>query len=200
MSNQKTNSVLVFVAVLVAAIIVIYAIMSNKPKTQPPVDGTVPAEAEVDPADGEGTDTATPPEDDITRIDQTTDTTHGEVPAGGEEPAATPEENAQAVPSTLIEAAQSGDLPVLSAMIDSGMNVNATDDGGRTPLMHAAAGGHLDAVFALLNAGANASLRDNARRAARDYALARADESGQTIARILEDAVGPPPVRDAGEK
>ena len=116
MSNQKTNSVLVFVAVLVAAIIVIYAIMSNKPKTQPPVDGTVPAEAEVDPADGEGTDTGTPPEDDITRIDQTTDTTHGEVPAGGEaddqtgeEPAATPEEEAPAAPSTLIEAAQAGD-------------------------------------------------------------------------------------------
>lgn len=207
MSNQKTNSVLVFVAVLVAAIIVIYAIMSNKPKTQPPVDGTVPAEAAGDPAGGEGSDTGAQPDDDVTRIDQTTDTTHGEVPAGGEAddqtgevPAAAPDEEAPAAPSTLIEAAQAGDLPVLSAMIDSGMNVNATDDGGRTPLMHAAAGGHLDSVFALLNAGANAALRDNARRAARDYALARADEPGQTIARILEDAVGPPPVRDAGEK
>ncbi|QKK09586.1 MAG: ankyrin repeat domain-containing protein [Planctomycetota bacterium] len=177
MSNQKTNSVLVFVAVLVAAIIVIYAIMSNKPKTQPPVDGTVPAEAAGDPAGGEGSDTGAQPDDDVTRIDQTTDTTHGEVPAGGEAddqtgevpaggeaddqtgevPAAAPDEEAPAAPSTLIEAAQAGDLPVLSAMIDSGMNVNATDDGGRTPLMHAAAGGHLDSVFALLNAGANAA-------------------------------------------
>ncbi|MFG0260699.1 MAG: ankyrin repeat domain-containing protein [Phycisphaerales bacterium JB041] len=211
MSNQKTNSVLVFVAVLVAAIIVIYAIMSSKPKTQPPIDGTVPAAADGDTTDADNVAEQAGTGGDVTRIDQTTDTTHGEVPAGGESdegsgepsvdetPAADPTPAAE-VPSTLIEAAQAGDLPVLSAMIDSGMNVNATDEGGRTPLMHAAAGGHLDAVFALLNAGANAGLRDNARRAARDYALARADEPGQTIARILEDAVGPPPVRDASEK
>ena len=209
MSNQKTNSVLVFVAVLVAAIIVIYAIMSSKPTTQPPVDGNVPADASGDPADDGDADNTAQPAEDVTRIDQTTDTTHGEVPAAGGAGEQAGDESAAAldnatpaatVPSTLIEAAQAGDLPVLSAMIDSGMNVNATDDGGRTPLMHAAAGGHLDAVFALLNAGANAGLRDNARRAARDYALARADAPGQTIARILEDAVGPPPVRDAGEK
>jgi hypothetical protein len=207
-SNQKTNSVLVFVAVLVAAIIVIYAIISRKPTTSPPADSLTPANATDGGSDTGGNSANPDPDDGVTLIDQTTDTTQGEVPAGGgdasnEDP---PDDDGEgepgtpAVPSTLIEAAQVGDVTVMHAMIDSGMDVNGTDDGGRTPLMHAAGGGHLDAVFVLLNEGADASLRDNARRSARDYALARADESGQTITRILEDAVGPPPIQDAGEK
>ena len=206
MSNQKTNSVLVFVAVLVAAIIVVYAIMSRKPATQPTLNGQTPA-GTTDDAPNPGTTDNGGAETDpgVAHIDQTTDTTHGDAPPEGQpgdDPAGAtdPELPPASVPSTLIEAAQAGDLPVLRAMLDSGMDANSTDDGGRTPLMHAASAGHIDAVFVLLNAGADASLRDNARRAARDYALARADEPGQTIARVLEDAVGPPPVLDAGEK
>lgn len=209
MSNQKTNSVLVFVAVLVAAIIVIYAITSRKPVTTPPTDGLIPAGATDDIADAEDTELGTDPDEGVTLIDQTTDTTRGEVPGGPDASAAEEgptdddtggEDPAVTAPTTLIEAATAGDITVLQAMIDSGMDLDTTDDGGRTPLMLAAGGGHLDAVFALLNAGADPALRDNARRAALDYALARVDQAGQTIARILEDAVGPVPVQDAGDK
>ncbi|MDQ7012309.1 MAG: ankyrin repeat domain-containing protein [Planctomycetota bacterium] len=209
MSNQKTNSVLVFVAVLVAAIIVIYAITSRKPATTPPTDGLIPAGATDDIADAEDPGLGANPDEGVTLIDQTTDTTRGEVPGGADSPDAAAEptdddtgsqDQAIALPTTLVEAATAGDVAVLQAMIDSGMDINATDDGGRTPLMLAAGAGHLDAVFALLNAGADPALRDNARRAARDYALARVDQAGQTIARILEDAVGPIPVQDASDK
>ncbi len=208
-SNQKTNSVLVFVAVLVAAIIVIYAITSRKPVTTPPTDGLTAAGTT-----GEGTETKsadpdtapdTDPDEGVTLIDQTTDTTRGEVPGGPDAEEESAEDNAigngpGAAPATLVQAAAAGNVAVVQAMIDSGMDINATDDGGRTPLMLAAGGGHLDTVFALLNAGADPALRDNARRAARDYALARVDQAGQTIARILEDAVGPVPIQDAGDK
>lgn len=208
-SNQKTNSVLVFVAVLVAAIIVIYAITSRKPRTTPPADGLTPAGTTDSDAQSGEPDAQAEPDEGVTLIDQTTDTTRGEVPGGSDSPdaAAEPADDGtgdqnppDAAPTTLAEAATAGDVAALQAMIDSGMDINATDDGGRTPLMLAAGGGHLDAVFALLNAGADPALRDNARRAARDYALARVDEPGQTIARILEDAVGPIPVQDASNK
>lgn len=205
MSSQKANSVLVFVAVLVAAIIVIYAIVSRKPATVTgPEDGATPTSATNE---DEGTarlnDSASPEDDGVTEIDQTTDTTTGEVPGGNGTDTGTDDDAEGQMPeppATLLEAAQRGDTGALAAMVDAGADLNGTDDGGRTPLMHAAAGGHLEAVFTLLNGGADPALRDNARRAARDYALARADEPGQTIARILEDAVGPPPVIDAAEK
>lgn len=201
MSTQRTNSVLVFVAVLVAAIIVIYAITGSKPTT-PPTPETENTAGDTGNGQSEPT-----PDEGVTRIDQTTDTTEGTVPGGESETdeadtgnTDTDETDEATAPGTIFEAAQIGDAAILQAMIDSGMDVNSTDEGGRTALMHAAGGGHVDAVFVLLNEGADAGVRDNARRAARDYALARADEPGQTIARILEDAVGPPPVRDASEK
>jgi ankyrin repeat protein len=84
-------------------------------------------------------------------------------------------------------------------MIESGADLNQTDSGGRTALMAAAGGGHVDTVFALLNAGADPNLRDNTRRSARDYALARYDEAGQTIARVLGE-ISTAPVADPTDK
>ncbi len=85
-------------------------------------------------------------------------------------------------------------------MLGAGADPNGADNNGRTALMAAAGAGHLDAVFALLDAGADLTTRDKARRAARDYALARYDEAGQSIARVLGEAAGPPPVQDPGDK
>jgi len=197
MAAQRTNSAIVFVAVLIAAAIVVFAIFNRQ-----------------SPKAGEGEEAATPPvvsppvaddrqEDPVTHIDQTTDTTNppGQ-PAEASADEGTPGDDGGEPPvvPNLLDAAERGDAAALQAMIESQADLNQTDAGGRTALMMAAAGGHLEAVFALLNAGADPALRDNTRRSARDYALARYDESGQTIARILEDAIGPLPISDPTDK
>lgn len=194
MSAQKTNSVIVFLAVLVAAAIVVYAMVGRRPSkpqgpetgetppvlTPPVVDPTPPAEPNVEP--------------EVAHIDQTTDTTNlPEQPAAGQgaEPAPTP---------NLLDAAERGDLDAMRAMFAQGAEVNQVDAAGRTALMAAAGAGQVDAVFLLLNSGANPAPRDHARKSARDYALSRYDESGKTIARILEDALGPAPVSEPTDK
>lgn len=210
MSAQRTNSILVFVAVLVAAAIVVYAILNRTPSPTTPEGQDQPLPAETQ-STAEGPNESA--DAGITHIDQTTDTTHAPAETADAETAAdapptaaegemSADENAvpTAPPATLIEAASRGDVEALAAMIAAEHDLDATDAGGRTALMAAAGSGHIDAVFVLLNAGADPALRDDARRAARDYALVRYDEAGQTIARILGDAVGPPPVLDAGEK
>lgn len=197
MSTQRTNSALVFAVVLVAVVVVVFAIVKRKAST-PTVEGRdeAPLAAALPAVEGQPEN----PGDGVTHIDQTTDTTHAPVGvdgAGGEPAADVP---GAAPPTTLIEAAHVGRVEAINALIAAGADLDATDDGGRTALMAAAGAGNLDAVFALLNAGANPALRDDARRGARDYALARYDEAGRTIARVLGDAVGPPPVQDPGEK
>ncbi len=205
MSAQRTNSIFVIFAVIVAAAIVVFAIV-NRTNPTPTVEGeggSLPAETLTG-----ATDQIEPVAESVTHIDQTTDTTHApatpdldEVDGGGE---AVPDTGADGAsntpPTTLIAAASRGDIKAVTAMVAAGHDLDATDEGGRTALMAAAGGGHVDAVFVLLNAGADPALRDAARRAARDYALSRYDKDGQTIARILGDAVGPLPVLDAGEK
>lgn len=192
MSSQRTNSIVAIVGVLAALIIIIWAVVGRGPSATPPV--------EVVPED-ELPDTAPLPDDAPTVIDQTTDTTTGAVPGESEAEIQLPELPAETdlPPADIIEAAQRGEDEMVLAMIDAGADVNAADDGGRTPLMLAAAGGHVDTVFALLNSGADPAARDNARRSARDYALARNDEAGQTVAHILAGAVGTP-VQDPAEK
>lgn len=199
MAAQRSNSVLVFVAVLVAAVVIVYAVVSRKPSTPAEQPSGQPSEQAPPTGVGPGVE---PPDTGVTHIDQTTDTTNAPI---GDEPeaGASPEDQGAAdapPPATLIEAAHLGDMDALVAMIAAGVDLDATDEGGRTALMAAAGAGQVEAVFALLNAGADLSRRDNARRGARDYALARYDEAGQTIARILGEAAGPPPVQDPGEK
>ncbi|MCC7389223.1 MAG: ankyrin repeat domain-containing protein [Phycisphaerales bacterium] len=195
---QRSNSVLVAAAILVAAAVIGYAVFSRKPPAQP----TGPAEPPPT-GDTSRPAPATPdPDDAVTVIDQTTDTTHAPATDATQDPGPTTEPNAPPAtpPATLVEAADRGDLAALSAMLGAGADPNGTDDNGRTALMAAAGAGHVEAVFALLNAGADLNTRDKARRAARDYALARYDEAGQTIARVLGEAAGPPPVQDPGDK
>ena len=132
---------------------------------------------------------------------QTTDTTNP--PAGSDKPTdpATEQAGAEApVVPNVLDAAERGEVAALQSMITSGADVNQTDALGRTALMAAAGAGQTDAVFTRLNAGADAALRDSTRRSARDHALARYDDAGQTIARVLEDAVGPPPVTQPNDK
>lgn len=204
MAAQRSNSVLVFVAVLVAAVVIVYAVVSRKPST-PAEQGLeqAPAQPNGERAEPAAAGPGTGPTDDgVTHIDQTTDTTNA--PTRDESEAGAPPEwqaiGGASPPATLIEAAHVGDMDALTAMIGAGVDLDAIDEGGRTALMAAAGAGKVEAVFALLNAGADLSRRDNARRGARDYALARYDEAGQTIARILGEAAGPPPVQDPGEK
>jgi hypothetical protein len=194
---QRSNSVLVAAAILVAAAVIGYAVFSRTPGAKPTGPGEPPPTA----GDTSRPAPDTPdPDDAVTVIDQTTDTTHPPASDAGGTQDRDPAPGPISPPATLVDAAERGDLAALSAMLGAGADPNGTDDNGRTALMAAAGAGHLDAVFALLDAGADLTTRDNARRAARDYALARYDEAGQSIARVLGEAAGPPPVQDPGDK
>src|SRR5262249_12928610 len=53
-----------------------------------------------------------------------------------------------------LDAAQKGDVAILNALIDGGVDVDFSDDMGCTPLMAAAAAGRVEAVLDLLDRGA----------------------------------------------
>lgn len=197
MPAQKTNSAIVFVAVLIAAGIIVFAIFN---RTGGPQNGAEESETAAPPEPSPRVVEEHGEDEDVTLIDQTTDTTNPPAPDNTalDGPEAPGEE--EVVVPNFIDAAERGDVEALHAMIQGGADLNQTDSAGRTALMVAAAGGHIDAVFALLNAGADPALRDSTRRSARDYALARYDEPGTTIARILEGALGPAPVSDPTDK
>jgi len=213
MSTQRSNAVLVFAAVLVAAIVIIYAVVGRGSSTSPGQSPEQPtATLPDDPLPLASTD-AGPAGDGVTHIDQTTDTTHapaperaGDAAPGQGAPAAGQDDAASAWEGLhpLHAAATRGDAEAIQALVAGGADpdgrLTGSVAGGVTPLMLAVQTGHVGAVFALLNAGADLTLRDDARRAARDYALARFDRAGQTIARVLGEAAGPPVVQDPGEK
>lgn len=186
MPAPKNSPMIVFVAMLVLAVVLIVSIAnsSKKPReanaqnpVQPPAlaDSTPPETAPPELAPDPGVNESPAP----VTIEQGT-LTDGAVPTG-ETPAR---------PATLTEAAAAGDLDALGPMLIAGVDVNQRDESGRTALMAAAEGGHVEVVFALLDAGADPSIRDLNRRAARDHALMRGDDTGRTIARVLADAVG----------
>ncbi|KAM3688433.1 hypothetical protein ACJW31_10G149500 [Castanea mollissima] len=114
----------------------------------------------------------------------------------------------------LCEAARSGDLDKLKALIDSGADVSYFDGEGLTPLMHAAKHGHAAVVKSLLDAGApwnalspsNLSAGDLAMEASNQEAfdilvnagiqaelvlgtIARTNENGDLDGAYLEDRV-----------
>ncbi|HRQ73780.1 MAG TPA: ankyrin repeat domain-containing protein [Phycisphaerales bacterium] len=89
----------------------------------------------------------------------------------------------------LISAAADGDTDRVRALIDGGEAVDQRDDNGRTALIASAAGGHMETVFALLDAGADPMAKDDRGLSARDHAIARADEAGLRLAKVLEGAI-----------
>ena len=61
---------------------------------------------------------------------------------------------------TFVERAKDGDALVVKLFLDAGMNPNATDKEGATPLMAAARGGRLEVVQLLLDKGVDVNVKD----------------------------------------
>jgi ankyrin repeat protein len=55
----------------------------------------------------------------------------------------------------LLEAARSGELDIVKSLLLEGLDVEAADGDGVTPLIFAAMSGHVDVVSELLDAGAS---------------------------------------------
>lgn len=70
----------------------------------------------------------------------------------------------------IVEAASNGDAIMVTAIIDTGADVNTKSEFGVTPLMAASAKGHIDVVRVLLAQGADVSLKDKQGLTARTYA------------------------------
>jgi hypothetical protein len=60
----------------------------------------------------------------------------------------------------LVRAAMIGHTDAVLAFLERGLDVNATDSAGRTPLMEAIFGGHLETALALLKLGADVNAQD----------------------------------------
>ena len=63
--------------------------------------------------------------------------------------------------AALLCAAWEGDLETVNRLLDAGIEVDATDKRGRTPLYYAAMAGHVEIVQALIAADAEVNARDN---------------------------------------
>jgi cytohesin len=62
--------------------------------------------------------------------------------------------------ATIHIAAFVGSLDKLRSFVKTGMDMDSTDESGRTPLLRAIKGGHIDAVRLLIEAGADVNTRD----------------------------------------
>lgn len=71
---------------------------------------------------------------------------------------------------SLLQAVTSGDEDAVKAFLSEGADVNATNDGGQTPLILAIVAGHDHLLRLLLDAGANPLLRDHTQLSAVDWA------------------------------
>lgn len=79
--------------------------------------------------------------------------------------------HAQTTKSPIVQAAGSGQLASVVALLDQGTSPDARDSDGVTPLMAAAAGGHFLIVQTLMIRGAHKELTDTKGRTAYDYAF-----------------------------
>jgi len=87
----------------------------------------------------------------------------------------------------LILAAKEGDIQTVKALLNAGIDVNATVEGyaGMTPLMHASRSNHIDCVKVLIGAGANVRMKNELGRTA----LKIAEGNGnREIVKLLEEA------------
>ena len=85
------------------------------------------------------------------------------------------------------------DLATVKRLIKGGLDINARDKHGRTPLMRAAARGNVDACQVMLDHGADAEARDRDGLSVRDYVCKeRGDEEARArIVELLDGAKGP---------
>ena len=67
----------------------------------------------------------------------------------------------QAINTQLIQAAEAGDTAVVLSLLQSGAEINARDERGRTAVMAATHANRVDTVRALIDAGADINIRDN---------------------------------------
>lgn len=87
--------------------------------------------------------------------------------------------------SKFLEAARSGDVDQIRALLDQKAEINATSETGRTALMIAAMNGQAEVVKLLLERGADVQLQDNKGQTARKLAV----EFDQTdIVKLLDQA------------
>lgn len=61
----------------------------------------------------------------------------------------------------LITAAGDGDLALVRAAVEAGLDVNSADEYGITPLMQSVAGANVELVDYLINAGADVNMQDS---------------------------------------
>ena len=62
--------------------------------------------------------------------------------------------------ANLSKAAAKGDLSAVLSLLDSGADIDASDDWGLTPLISASLNGHVEVVQALLDKGADVHAKD----------------------------------------
>lgn len=98
--------------------------------------------------------------------------------------------------SKLSDAALEGDIEGVNQAIESGVNVNGMDEGGRTALMFASFNGHSEIVLNLLEAGAAIDMRDAMGRTSLLYAAT--GPFPETV-KILLDKGAEPNVIDSDE-
>jgi len=91
---------------------------------------------------------------------------------------------AQDAPKSLLEAAKTGDVSAVKALVAAKADLNQTDPKGRTSLMLAVMGGHSNVVSVLLDAGADVSATDSSGATAQD--LARKIQN-QEIGSVIAD-------------
>lgn len=77
--------------------------------------------------------------------------------------------------SLLTEAAKSGRLEITKSLVNRGVDINATDEIGRTPLMLAVMNGHLKTVETLIAKGADINKQDAATNSPLNFAVLKGD-------------------------
>lgn len=100
----------------------------------------------------------------------------------------TPSEN-ELTPSDLIGAALNGDLATVETAIDQGVDIQKTDELGRTALMFAAYNGHTEIVQLLVNEGSDINKANSEGRT--PLMFASSGPFPETVGFLLEEGADP---------
>lgn len=94
--------------------------------------------------------------------------------------------------STLLHEAAGSDRPAMAReLIDRGVDLDAQNDGGLTPLLHAIEVENFDIVEVLLEAGADPNILDNRDRSPLMMALMKGKEGRRAMELLLENGADP---------